>query len=105
MRDRPKLFDDLAGMAGGAVSAISGLRDEAEAHIRARIDETIRRLDLVRREELDAVQTLAANARAGQEAAEEKLAAALARVDALEARLARLEAGPSREGGGPGMIT
>ena len=33
MRDRPKLFDDLAGMAGGAVSAISGLRDEAEKAI------------------------------------------------------------------------
>ena len=105
MSDRPKIFDDLAGMAGGAISALSGLRDEAEAQVRARVDDAIRRLDLVRRDELDAIQALAANARAGQEAAEEKLAAALARIDALETRVTRLETPPSREGGGPGIIT
>ena len=65
MSDRPRFFDDLAGVAGGAISALSGLREEAEAVIRARIDDTIRRLDLVRREELDALRDVAANARAG----------------------------------------
>lgn len=85
MSDRPRFFDDLAGMAGGALSALAGLREEAEAIVRARIDEALRRLDLVRREEFDAVQELAARARAGQEAAEARLAA-------LEARLAALEA-------------
>ncbi len=88
MSDRPRFFDDLAGVAGGAISALAGLREEAEAMIRARTDEAIRRLDLVRREELDAVAELAANARAGQEAAEAKLVAVLARLDALEARMA-----------------
>ena len=88
MGDRPKFFDDLAGVAGGAFSALAGLREEAEAMVRARIDETLRRLDLVRREELDAVQELAANARAGQEAAETRLAAVEARVAALEAAAA-----------------
>ena len=86
MSERPKFFDDLAGVAGGAISALAGLRDETEAIIRARVDETIRRLELVRREELDAVSELAARARAGQEAAEIRLAA-------LEARLAKLEQG------------
>ncbi len=94
MADRPRLFDDLAGVAGGAISALSGLRDEAEALIRARVDETIRKLDLVRREELEAVAELAANARAAQEDAEARLAA-------LEARIAALEPhAPS----GPGMM-
>ena len=88
MGDRPKFFDDLAGVAGGAFSALAGLREEAEAMVRARIDETLRRLDLVRREELDAVQEMAANARAGQEAAETRLAALEARVAALEAAAA-----------------
>jgi len=88
MGDRPKFFDDLAGVAGGAFSALAGLREEAEAMVRARIDETLRRLDLVRREELDAVQELAANARAGQEAAETRLAALEARVAAMEAAAA-----------------
>ena len=103
MSDRPRFFDDLAGVAGGALSALAGLREEAEAIVRARIDEALRRLDLVRREEFDAVQELAARARAGQEAAEAKLAAALARIEALEARVAALEPRPP-VGGAPGMI-
>jgi BMFP domain-containing protein YqiC len=74
---RPRFFDDLAGVAGGAMSALVGVREEVEAMVRARLDEAIRRLELVRREELDAVAELASNARAGQEAAEAKLAAAL----------------------------
>ncbi len=75
MAERPRFFEDIAGVAGGALSALAGLRDETEAMIRARVDETIRKLELVRREELDAVAELAARARAGQEAAEARLAA------------------------------
>jgi hypothetical protein len=84
MAERPRFFEDLAGVAGGAISALAGLRDETEAMIRARVDETIRKLELVRREELEAVAELAARARAGQEVAEARLAE-------VEARLARLE--------------
>jgi BMFP domain-containing protein YqiC len=91
MSERPRFFDDLAGVAGGAISALAGLREEIEALARARIDEAIRRLDLVKREELDAVAELAANARAGQEAAETRLEEALQRVAALEVRVASLE--------------
>lgn len=86
MSERPRFFDDLAGVAGGAFSALTGLRDEAEATIRARVDEAIQKLNLVRREDLEATEQMAANARAGQEAAE-------ARIAALEARVAALEAG------------
>lgn len=86
MGERPRIFEDLAGVAGGALSVLSGLRDEAEALVRARVDETIRRLDLVKREEMDAALELAARARAGQEAAETRLAAIEARLSALEAQ-------------------
>jgi BMFP domain-containing protein YqiC len=92
MSDRPKFFDDLAGVAGGAISALAGLREEAEAMVRARTDELLQRLDLVRREELEAIQEMAANARAGQEAAETKVAGLEARLAGLEARVAALEA-------------
>lgn len=85
MTERPRFFDDLAGVAGGAFSAMAGLRDEVEGMVRARADETIRRFDLVKREELEAVHEMAAAARAGQEAAEARLAK-------LEARLAAMEA-------------
>lgn len=83
MTERPRFFDDLAGVAGGAFSALAGLRDEAESTIRARVDEAIRKLDLVKREDLEAVQDMAAAARAGQEAAELRLAALEARVAAI----------------------
>ena len=83
MTERPRFFDDLAGVAGGAMSALAGLREEAESLVRARVDEAIRKLDLVRREDLEAVQEMAANARAGQQAAE-------ARIAALEAKVAEL---------------
>ena len=91
MSDRPRIFDDLAGLAGGAISALAGMREEAEAMVRARIDETIRKLDLVRRDELDAMGEMAANARTGQEAAEGKLTHLAERVAALEEKVAALE--------------
>ena len=97
MNERPRLFDDLAGLAGGAVSVLAGLKDEAEAAARARLDAMIRNLDLVRREELDAALALAAYARAEQEAMTERLAQ-------LEARIAALEASGRPVGGGPGMV-
>jgi BMFP domain-containing protein YqiC len=77
MNERPKFFDDLAGVAGGAISALAGLREELTATIRARVDETVRRLDLVKREEFDAMAELAQRAKA--------------QVEALEARVAALE--------------
>jgi BMFP domain-containing protein YqiC len=95
MTERPRFFDDLAGVAGGAFSALAGLREEATAMGRAQMDEAIRRLDLVRREEMEAAMEMAAAARAGQEAAEARLAA-------LEARVAALES--AKSGGEPGMI-
>jgi BMFP domain-containing protein YqiC len=91
MSDRPRFFDDLAGVAGGAISALAGLREEAEAMMRARLDDLIQRLDLVRREELEAIQELAANARAAQEAAEAKAGDFEQRLAALEKRVATLE--------------
>jgi BMFP domain-containing protein YqiC len=91
MSERPRFFDDLAGVAGGALSALAGLREEIEALARARIDEAIRRLELVRREDFDAMAELAANARAGQEAAEAQIKDLLQRIGDLEVRVAALE--------------
>lgn len=82
--ERPRFFDDIAGVAGGAFSAFTGLYDEAETMMRARVEEALRRLNLVRREDLDAVQEMASLARAGQETAEARLAALELRVAALE---------------------
>jgi BMFP domain-containing protein YqiC len=77
MNERPKFFDDLAGVAGGALSALAGLREEMASMVRARVDEAVRRPDLVKREEFEAMEELARRAKA--------------QVEALEVRVARLE--------------
>lgn len=79
MTERPKFFDDLAGVAGGAISALAGLREEVSSLVRARVDEAVRRLDLVKREEFEAMAELARRAKA--------------EVEALERRVAALESG------------
>jgi BMFP domain-containing protein YqiC len=78
---RGGLFDDLAGVASGAFSALAGVRAEVEAMARSQAEALVQRLDLVKREELDAALEVARRAREGQEALE-------SRVAALEARLA-----------------
>jgi len=75
------MFDDLAGVASGAFSALAGIRAEVEAMARSQVESLVQRLDLVKREELDAALEVARRAREGQEALE-------TRVAALEARLA-----------------
>jgi BMFP domain-containing protein YqiC len=82
MTDRPKFFDDLAGVAGGALSALAGLREEITAMAKARVDEAVRRLDLIKRDEFDAMAELASRARTQCEALE-------LRVLALEAAAAK----------------
>jgi len=94
MADRPRFFDDLAGVAGGAISALAGMRQEVEAIVRARMDEAIRALDLVRRDEYDAMAEMAARARDGQEAAEARVVALEERLAVIDARLAGLETAP-----------
>ena len=82
------LFDDLAGAASGAFSALAGVRAEVEAMARSQAESLVQRLDLVKREELDAALEVARRAREGQEALE-------ARVAALEAKLAAAAAQPA----------
>jgi BMFP domain-containing protein YqiC len=98
MAERPRFFDDLAGVAGGAISALAGLREEAEAMVRARIDEAIRALDLVRRDEFGALMEMASRARDGQEKADARAAAMEERLAVIEARLAGLESAPKPSG-------
>ncbi|MBV1834832.1 accessory factor UbiK family protein [Novacetimonas pomaceti] len=85
MSVRPRIFDDLAGVAGGAFSALSGVREEIGAMVRARVDEALANLNLVRRDEFEVVREMATRARIAQEATDRQIAA-------LESRIADLEA-------------
>jgi BMFP domain-containing protein YqiC len=81
MQTENRFFDDLARLAGGAMGAVAGLRAEFEGLVRQQFDRTIAGMDLVRREEFDAVQGMAAKARIEQEALEKRVAALEAALD------------------------
>ncbi len=80
------LFDDLAGMAGGAFSVMAAMRAEGEAIAKAQVEAMVQRLELVRREELDAALEVARRAREQAETLAHRLAELEARVAALESR-------------------
>jgi BMFP domain-containing protein YqiC len=81
---RGSMADDLAGMAGGAFSALAGLRREMGELVRSATDDMAQKLALASREEVEVLRELLAQ----QVRATEALAA---RVAALEARLAASE--------------
>lgn len=97
MSDRPRLFDDLAGVAGGAISALAGVREEVNALVRSRVDEVLGQLQVVRREEFEVVREMAARARMAGEEAEQRIAALERRVADLENRLT--QSGQNTQGG------
>lgn len=80
-KDGRQRLDDLAGMAGGAFSMLSGLRAEMEAMARAQVEALVQRLELARAEDVEAALEVARRARTEVEALE-------LRVATLEARLA-----------------
>ena len=67
IKPNEKVFDDIARMAGGAVTIMSGITRQVREEIRARVDEMATRLDLVPREDLEMLEK---------------------RIEALEAKLA-----------------
>ncbi len=89
MQSQNRIFDDLAKVAGGALGALSNLKQEMEAMVRDRVERFMADNNMVPREEFEAVKAMAAEARAEQE----RLAA---RVAALEAALHAKTASPPR---------
>jgi len=77
---RGRFFDDLAGVAGGAFSVFAGARSELEAAVKSQVEMLAQRLELVRREDLDAALEVARRAR-------EESTALVARVAVLEEKL------------------
>lgn len=80
MQSKNRLFDDMAKVASGAVSTFSGVREEIDAMIRQQIERVMSDMDVVPRDEFEAVKAMAAKARAEQDAL-------IARIEALEEEL------------------
>ncbi len=85
MQTDNQFLDDLAKVASGALGSVSGVKHEVEVRIQQQLERLLARMNLVPREEFDAMKAVAQAAREAQIKLE-------ARVAALEARLAAEDA-------------
>jgi BMFP domain-containing protein YqiC len=90
MQSENRLFDDFVKVMNGAAGTIAGMGREAENAFRERMREWVGGLDMVSREEFEAMKAIAIAAR-------EESAALRSRVEALEAAAASK---PKRRAGG-----
>ena len=74
MQTQNPFFDDIARLAGGAVNALSGFKTEIDSMIRQQMERWTQSMDLVSREEFEAVRAMAAKAREEQEKLAERVA-------------------------------
>lgn len=81
MQTRNRIMDDLSQLMTNAAGVAQGMKDEAESVFKSRAERMLRDMDLVTREEFDAVRDMAVKAREENEKLE-------ARIAALEAKLA-----------------
>jgi BMFP domain-containing protein YqiC len=78
-----RLFDDFARLMTDAAGVARGIRREAESVVRSQVERFINDMDLVRRDDYEALREMCQRTR-------EEADALAARVAALEARLAAL---------------
>lgn len=75
-----KFFDELAKLMSNAAGAAQGVRKEFDTLVRTQLERAMAGMDVVQREEFEAVKDMAAKAREENERLQERIAA-------LEARL------------------
>jgi len=85
-----KLFDDFAKLMTDAAGAAQSARQDFETLARAQMERVIRELDLVQREEFEAVKEMAQKAREENEALK-------SRIERLEAAMNLPPAPPASE--------
>jgi BMFP domain-containing protein YqiC len=81
-----RLYDEFARLMNDAAGVAQGVRREFDTVLRTQAERILRDLDIVNREEFEAVKEMARSAREENEALK-------ARIAALEARLASPPAG------------
>ncbi|MCW2318456.1 BMFP domain-containing protein YqiC [Rhodoblastus acidophilus] len=81
MQERPRFFDDMSRLFNDAAGAAKSLGKEAETMIKAQVERMMSTMDIVSREEFEAVRDMAVAARNANDALER-------RVAELEAKLA-----------------
>jgi BMFP domain-containing protein YqiC len=77
-----RLLDDVARLMTDAAGAAQGLRREAETVVKSQIERLLRDMDMVSREEFDAMREMALIAREENDKFSARIAALEARLDA-----------------------
>jgi BMFP domain-containing protein YqiC len=95
MQSQNRLFDDFVKMMNGAAGTVAGMTREAEGAMRDRFRDWIGGLDMVSRDEFEAVKAIAVAAR-------EEAQALRARIEALEAGAATGGSSSGSAGAAPG---
>lgn len=75
MQSQNRMLDDLVKMLNGAAGTVAGMGREAEGGLRERMREWVGGMDMVSREEFDAVKAMAAAARDENDALARRIAA------------------------------
>lgn len=89
-----RLLDEFAKLMTDAAGAAQGVRREVESAFRAQAERILNSMDLVQREEFEAMRDMALKARAENEALSAKLDSLEARLEDVELRKAK-KAGPA----------
>jgi BMFP domain-containing protein YqiC len=87
MQTDNRFLNDLGRLATGAAGVLQSLREEVETAMRQRLERAIADLDVVTRDEFEAVKQLAAAAREESERLASENAELSRRLAELEARL------------------
>lgn len=74
MQTQNRILDDMARLASGTLGVFAGLRAEINALVKQQMQRLLGDMDLVTREEFEAVKAMAAKAREEQDALAERLA-------------------------------
>jgi BMFP domain-containing protein YqiC len=96
MQSENRLFDDFVKVMNGAAGTLAGMTREAEGAFRERMRDWVGGLDMVTRDEFEAVKAIAL-------AASEENRALKARLDAIEAKASPKPRGKGAAGAASGQ--
>lgn len=74
MQTQSSVFDDLARLMTGAMGMAQGVSEEAKSFMRSQADRFVAEMDLVSRDEFEAVKDMAAKAQAEADSLAERVA-------------------------------
>jgi BMFP domain-containing protein YqiC len=94
-----RIFDEFAKLMTDAAGAAQGLRREGEEFFRAQTERMLASMDLVQREEFEAVREMATRAIDENEALKARIAALEAAVSGQDDAPAKAKSGKAAKGG------